>query len=142
MSIVLDIEMEDEYSKSVETLLVFLGDRRPKLFGALQAIKITAFDPPKLPSLSETPVAELFALPNKPIHSLSAEHLVRYAQIVDTALLKSYLIIRLSLVGSLCRLENWCEVAETEAVLRDRKVRTIYICQLLLDQRTVFCRVD
>jgi hypothetical protein len=49
---------------------------------------------------------------------------LRFAQIVDTALYKSYLIIRPALLGSLCRVANWCEVTEVEDDLRARKVRT------------------
>lgn len=43
---------------------------------------------------------------------------------MDTALYKSYLIIRPALLGSLCRVANWCEVSEVEDDLRARKVWT------------------
>lgn len=75
-----------------------------------------------MPALSEASVEELFALPNHAPQALIPEQLLRYAQIVDTALFKSYLVVRPSLVGSLCRIDNWCEVAEVEEVLRERKV--------------------
>ncbi|KAG9051519.1 Vacuolar morphogenesis protein 6 [Tulasnella sp. UAMH 9824] len=112
---------KDDYQRSIENLLVYLGDRRPKFSGALQTFGITPAKAPELPNLSETSVDELFALPNQPPPSLIPEQLLRYAQIVDTALFKSYLVIRPSLVGSLCRLDNWCEVAEVEEVLKERK---------------------
>ncbi|KAG8887443.1 Vacuolar morphogenesis protein 6 [Tulasnella sp. 332] len=97
------------------------GDRRPKLSGALATFNITPAKAPELSTLSETSVSDLFALPNLPLPALTPEQLLRYAQIVDTVLFKSYLINRPSLVGSLCRLDNWCEVAEVEEVLKDRK---------------------
>ncbi|KAG9004579.1 Vacuolar morphogenesis protein 6 [Tulasnella sp. JGI-2019a] len=112
---------KDDFARSVENLLVYLGDRRPKLSGALATFNITPAKAPELSTLSETSTSELFALPNLPLPSLTPEQLLRYAQIVDTALFKSYLIIRPSLVGSLCRLDNWCEVEEVEEVLKDRK---------------------
>lgn len=114
--------LSDDYQRSIENLLVYLGDRRPKFSGALQTFGITPAKAPEMPSLSETSVDELFALPNQPPPSLIPEQLLRYAQIVDTALFKSYLVVRPSLVGSLCRLENWCEVAEVEEVLKERMV--------------------
>ncbi|KAG8897845.1 Vacuolar morphogenesis protein 6 [Tulasnella sp. 403] len=111
----------DDSRRSIENLLVYLGDRRPKLSGALLAFHITPEKAPDLPDLSETSIEDLFLMPNQPIPSLIPEQLLRYAQIVDTALFKSYLVIRPGLVGSLCRLDNWCEVAEVEEVLRERK---------------------
>jgi Vam6/Vps39-like protein vacuolar protein sorting-associated protein 39 len=41
---------------------------------------------------------------------------------VDTALYKSYLLIRPALLGPLCRVANWCEVSEVEEELRAREV--------------------
>ncbi|WFD33112.1 Vacuolar morphogenesis protein 6 [Malassezia sp. CBS 17886] len=40
------------------------------------------------------------------------------AHVVDTALFKTFLHTKPGLVGPLCRVENWCEVAELEALLR------------------------
>lgn len=65
---------------------------------------------------------DLFNLPNVPLTSLTPDQLVRFAQVVDTALFKSYLIIRPGLLGPLCRLDNWCEVSEVEEVLQEREV--------------------
>lgn len=62
-------------------------------------------------------------MPNAPLSALTPEQLLRYAQIVDTVLFKSYLLIRPGLLGSLCRVANWCEVSEIEEELRARKVR-------------------
>jgi len=63
-------------------------------------------------------------MPNSPPSALIPDQLVRFAQIVDTALFKSYLAIRPSLLGPLCRIDNWCEVSEVEQVLRGREKHT------------------
>ncbi|KAG6810469.1 hypothetical protein H0H92_011733 [Tricholoma furcatifolium] len=108
--------------RSIEALLRYLSDRRPKLGKALESVGIT----PKNQShaaapLSEASIEDLFALPNAPLAVLTPEQLLRCAQIVDTALYKSYLVIRPSLLGSLCRLPNWCEVSEVQEDLRTRQ---------------------
>lgn len=113
--------------QAVETLLRYLSDRRPKLSGALATLGITPAQAHKHPTLSSNSVDSLLALPDGvPIGSLVPEQLLRFAQIVDTALFKSYLIIRPGLVGSLCRLDNWCEVQEVEEELRNRQVCLIF----------------
>lgn len=110
--------------EAVETLLRYLSDRRPTLSGALGALGITPAQAHLHPTLSSNEVASLLALPDGiPIGSLVPEQLLRFAQIVDTALFKSYLVIRPRLVGSLCRIDNWCEVQEVEEELRAREVR-------------------
>lgn len=113
----------DDLHRSVETLLRYLGDRRPKLWGALSALHISSSQSSEHASLSTTSIDELFELPNSPPSALIPDQLVRFAQIVDTALFKSYLAIRPSLLGPLCRIDNWCEVSEVEQVLRSREVR-------------------
>ncbi|THV01026.1 hypothetical protein K435DRAFT_718392 [Dendrothele bispora CBS 962.96] len=113
----------DNLRRSVETLVRYLGDRRPKLAGALAAIGITPADQAhKIAPLSESSVDDLFAMPNAPLSALTPEQLQRYAQIVDTALFKSYLMVRPTLAGSLFRIPNWCEVQEVEGVLRSRQM--------------------
>ena len=66
-------------------------------------------------------------------HALSVvlEQVVRFAQIVDTALFKAYLVARPGLIGSLCSLPNWCEVTEVQEVLMEREVGD-YLIKLLL----------
>ncbi|KJA16870.1 hypothetical protein HYPSUDRAFT_46906 [Hypholoma sublateritium FD-334 SS-4] len=114
--------LHGELNQSIETLVRYLSDRRPKLDAALKAIGVTPASQSHLASpLSEATVEELFALPNAPLSALTPEQLLRFAQIVDTALYKSYLIIRPALLGSLCRIANWCEVSEVEEDLRTRK---------------------
>lgn len=75
-----------------------------------------------MPALSAASVEDLFALPDAPLSSLTPEQLVRFGQIVDTALFKSYLIVRPGLLAPLCRSGNWCEVSEVEKELRAREV--------------------
>ena len=53
---------------------------------------------------------------------LEPEQLLRMAQVIYTALLKVYLVARPVLVGSLCRIENWCDVEEVEELLKAQKV--------------------
>ena len=118
-----DMSPSDDLHRSVETLVRYLADRRPKLHAALLSVNITPESQSDVASpLSEASIEELFALPNAPLSVLTPEQLLRFAQIVDTALYKSYLIIRPVLLGSLCRVANWCEVSEVEEDLRARKV--------------------
>lgn len=117
----------DAATRSIETLLRFLSDRRPKVGGALEALHINPSQSHQIASLSETSTEDIFALPNLPLSALTPDQLLRFAQIVDTALFKSYLVNRPGLLGSLCRVPNWCEVSEVEEELRARKVR----CQFM-----------
>jgi hypothetical protein len=84
--------------------------------------------PPSIDSLTPfkmIPRSELRSYPDVPFEELSPEQVVRVAQIVYTALLKVYLAIRPVLVGSLCRIENWCEVEEVEELLTSKQVGTV-----------------
>jgi hypothetical protein len=49
---------------------------------------------------------------------------VELSQIIDTTLLKAYLLTGSSLVGPLVRLENQCNIGESVALLKQYKVRT------------------
>ncbi|KAH9481762.1 Vacuolar morphogenesis protein 6 [Psilocybe cubensis] len=112
----------DDLPRAIETLMRYLSDRRPKLRAALEAVGITPESQSHIASpLSEASVADLFALPNAPLSALTPDQLLRFAQIVDTAMYKSFLINRPILLGSLCRIANWCEVSEVEEDLRARK---------------------
>ena len=102
----------------------YLTEPRPRLNAALKAVGITPGNQSDgFPPLSEVSVEDFFALPNLPLSGLTPEQLLRYAQIIDTTLYKSYLIIRPVLLGSLCRTPNWCEVSEVEEDLYARQVR-------------------
>lgn len=102
--------------------MVHLSDRRPKVAAALEALHITSAEAHQMPLLSAASKEDLFALPDAPLTAMTPEELVRFAQIVDTALFKCYLLIRPGLLVSLCRVTNWCEVSEVEEVLRAREV--------------------
>ncbi|KAJ3995861.1 hypothetical protein F5050DRAFT_1764139 [Lentinula boryana] len=114
----------DDYRRSIESLVrSFLPDRRVKLGAALNAVGITPADQAhQITPLSTTSVEDLYALPSAPLTQLTPEQLLRYAQIVDTALFKSYLVVRPVLAGSLFRVSNWCEVEEVEGVLKAREM--------------------
>ena len=114
--------LADNFYRSVDTLWRYLTDRRPKVTGALAGFNITPALSHTVTFLSEIPTNDLFALPNMPLSSLNSEQLIRFAQIIDTALFKSYLVIKPSLLGPLCRVQNWCEVSEVEEELRAREV--------------------
>ncbi|THH21289.1 hypothetical protein EW146_g228 [Bondarzewia mesenterica] len=118
------VRPRDEFSRSVESLLRYLPDRRQKIAGALEAFQITPAQSHQHVGVSEASVAELFEIPSSPMSALTPEQLIRYARIVDTALFKSYLIIRPGLLGPLCRRDNWCEVEEVEEVLAAREKYT------------------
>lgn len=62
---------------------------------------------------------------------LTPEELLRFAQVVDTALYKSYIVIRPGLLSSFCRLPNWCEVSEVEEDLRSHQVGCSFFPALL-----------
>lgn len=111
----------DEFKLSTRALDVFLVDKRPKIPPALQIFGITAAQSGDVPALSAASVSELMDLPSAPLSTLTPEQLVRVAQLVDTALFRLYLFTKPSLIGALCRVDNWCEVVEVEEALRSRK---------------------
>ena len=103
----------------------YLTDRRPKVAGALATVNIASAQSHQWPTLSEISSDELFSLPDVPLSLLTPQQLIRFAQIVDTALFKSYLLYRPALLGSLCRVANWCEVEE-ELHAREVCLRSYY----------------
>ncbi|XAO26749.1 hypothetical protein I312_105589 [Cryptococcus bacillisporus CA1280] len=107
---------------ALEALLYFLSDRRQKLSGAISSPALSALPPESsLPPLSALPPTALHALPSIPFTEMNPEELVRMAQVVYTALMRVYLKARPVLVGSLCRIENWCDVEEVEGLLKEQK---------------------
>ncbi|KAI0041201.1 hypothetical protein FA95DRAFT_1611206 [Auriscalpium vulgare] len=111
----------DDYARAIESLFKYLPDRRTKLIGALEAFHITPAHSHRHSPLSESSPEDLRDIPSAPLSVLTPDQLVRYAQVVDTALFKSYLIARPGLLGALCRRDNWCEVSEVEEVLAARE---------------------
>lgn len=102
--------------------MIYLSDRRQKLAGAIANLDKPLPPIDSLPPLKTVTPTELLHYPSVPMTELTPEELVRVSQIVYTALIKVYLMIRPSLVGSLCRIENWCEVEEVEELLKERSV--------------------
>ena len=107
---------------ALEALMYYLSDRRQKLTGAITTNGLPSES--SVPPLSLLDASELHALPSVPMTELEPEQLLRMAQIIYTALLKVYLVARPILVGSLCRIENWCDVHEVEGLLKAQKVAT------------------
>lgn len=114
----------------MEALMYYLSDRRQKLTGAINQLSSATPLPSEdsLPPLSSLPARQLHELPKVPFTDLSPEQLLRTAQVIYTALLKVYLVARPILVGSLCRIENWCDVEEVEELLKAQKVSCRAIC--------------
>lgn len=117
--------------QSVEVLLRYLADRRQKVNKALASLphKERPSTSDHLPNAS---AEELLAVPDGPMTSLNPCQLHRAAQVVDTALFKCYLLVRPTLLGSLCRLDNWCEAEEVEDLLMSAKVGDSILMQELL----------
>ncbi|GMK59883.1 hypothetical protein CspeluHIS016_0901000 [Cutaneotrichosporon spelunceum] len=114
------MEEETVPPKAVDELIYYLSDRRQKLSGAISALKEPLPAETDLPPLSELDAATIHALSDGPLTELDPEQLLRTAQVVYTCLLKVYLVARPSLVGSLCRIENWVDVAAVEPLLREK----------------------
>lgn len=121
---------------AIDELIYYLSDRRQKIAGAIP--NVTLPSEAGLPALSSLPAADVHALFNGPITELNPEQLLRTAQVVYTSLLKVYLIVRPSLVGSLCRIENWCDVTEVEPLLREKHrfddLRDLYMQKQMHDK--------
>uniref|UniRef100_A0A0K3CJ75 BY PROTMAP: gi/342319407/gb/EGU11356.1/ Rab guanyl-nucleotide exchange factor [Rhodotorula glutinis ATCC 204091] n=1 Tax=Rhodotorula toruloides TaxID=5286 RepID=A0A0K3CJ75_RHOTO len=109
-----------DYSRSVDELVRYLTDRRQKYAQAFAALLPSSRPTPSSPRPAAD-ADELLSLPNEPLTKLSPDQLARVAQVVDTALFRSYLATKPVMVGPLCRIENWCEVAEVEELLLDAK---------------------
>lgn len=102
--------------------MYFLSDRRQKFTGAITTRSNPLPSESDFPPLSAVPAADLHSLPSIPMTDYGPEQLLRMAQIIYTGLLKVYLVARPILVGSLCRIENWCDVDEVEELLKAQKV--------------------
>jgi hypothetical protein len=109
-------------ARSIDELIRYLTDRRQKYSQALAALPNETRPVPADARPPASP-SELFHLPNEPLTKLEPEQLARVAQVVDTALFRTYLATRPVMIGPLCRIENWCEVEEVEELLLEAKVR-------------------
>lgn len=98
---------------ALDALARFLTDRR-RVVRPLVAHLSSA-------SSQEPRAAEaLLALPisHTALETLDEEQLMLVAQLVDTALFKTFLHTKPALVGPLCRVDNWCEVRQVERLLK------------------------
>jgi hypothetical protein len=111
--------------------MYFLSDRRQKLTGAIKLLGAPLPSESSFPPLSAVSAFDLHRLPSIPMTEYDPEQLLRMAQIVYTGLLKVYLVARPILVGSLCRIENWCDVDEVEELLKAQKVGAVTFAEPL-----------
>ncbi|CAI2165267.1 3075_t:CDS:10 [Funneliformis geosporum] len=109
--VVLENEIDAENSEvlegklleeAVHTLIKFLTDRRQKLFKVL--------------NYNQGSQSFQTNLVNGDLN-----HFLKLAELVDTTLLKSYMVINDALVGPLLRVNNYCNVEEVEGLLLERK---------------------
>jgi hypothetical protein len=103
-------------SRSIDVLIRYLTDRRQKYALALSALPALQ-RPSSMTSRIPATAVELYHLPDLPLDELSIEQLVQVAVITDTTLFRCYLSEKKMMLGSLCRIENWCEVEEVEEAL-------------------------
>ncbi|KAI9010949.1 CNH domain-containing protein [Phycomyces nitens] len=87
---------------AVTYLIRFLTDKRQKLSKKLNGA----------PNSQKSP---------KPLEGKELEDLMYEATLVDTALLKAYMMTNDALVGPLLRVQNHCDVQECETILMDKK---------------------
>jgi hypothetical protein len=111
--------------QALEALMYFLSDRRQKLTGAISSLPVPLPAESTFPPLSSLSGEDLHQIPSIPMTEYDSDQLLRVAQVVYTALIKVYLIARPVLVGSLCRIENWCDVEEVEELLKEKKVSSV-----------------
>ncbi|RIA80537.1 CNH domain-containing protein [Glomus cerebriforme] len=95
--------------EAVQTLIKFLTDRRQKISKILQVHKTSEPTPPASPSNRTNLV------------NGNLNHTLKLAELVDTTLLKSYMVTNDALVGPLLRVQNYCNAEEVEGLLLERK---------------------
>ncbi|KAI8366276.1 CNH domain-containing protein [Choanephora cucurbitarum] len=100
---------------AVTYLIRYLTDKRQKLARKMNnsnSHPASLASSNKLSSLSEKSTSE---------NSEDEEELLYQATLVDTSLLKSYMMTNDALVGPLLRVQNHCDVKECENILMDKK---------------------
>ncbi|KDN52129.1 hypothetical protein K437DRAFT_232725 [Tilletiaria anomala UBC 951] len=110
---------DDAFRASLDALGKFLADRRRIFKPLLESHPESHVAQSK--SQEHRDVSQLLAIPSAPLSTLTLDQLSDVAQVVDTALLKTFLEMKPALIGPLCRLENWCKVEEVEELLQERK---------------------
>jgi Vam6/Vps39-like protein vacuolar protein sorting-associated protein 39 len=96
--------------EAVQTLIQFLTDRRQKLSKVLNYHQVHKTNE----SASQSNQTNLV--------NGNLDHILKLAELVDTTLLKSYMVTNDALVGPLLRVNNYCNVEEVEGLLLERKV--------------------
>ncbi|CAG8564725.1 9381_t:CDS:10, partial [Ambispora gerdemannii] len=101
--------------EAVSALIRFLTDRRQKISKILHLQSHRSIDstPPGSPSSNRPSLNSL--------SNLDTHQIMKTAELVDTSLLKSYMIKNDALVGPLLRVPNHCNVGESEGLLLERK---------------------
>jgi hypothetical protein len=120
------------FRSSVEVLIRYLTDRRQQVnraFGATQDRQGLKEEEGGQGGEEKQAVEDLqpsetiFQLEDRPISEIETRaELVQVAKVIDTSLFKSYLVLRPTMLGPLCRLPNWCEVEQVEGLLMEAKV--------------------
>ncbi|WFC99446.1 Vacuolar morphogenesis protein 6 [Malassezia yamatoensis] len=99
---------------ALDALARFLTDRRRVLRPLVE--KLSSQTSSQVEHSAET----LLAIPSfSALDTLNEEQVALSAQVVDTALFKTLLHTKPSLVGALCRLDNWCEIREVKGLLEE-----------------------
>ncbi|KAI8342574.1 vacuolar sorting protein 39 domain 2-domain-containing protein [Chlamydoabsidia padenii] len=99
---------------AITYLIRFLTDKRQKLSKQMAAS----------PTANGTTIASSSSLTpssSSAITTITPQDLLEQATLVDTTLLKSYMLTNDALVGPLLRVQNHCDVEECEAILMDKK---------------------
>lgn len=112
---------DEAHRKSLNALGKFPADRRRIFKPILENHPESHLAQSK--SQEHRDVASLLATPSVPFSSLSLDRLTDVAQVVDTALPKTFLETKPALIGSLGRSENWFKVEQVEGLLMEKKVR-------------------
>lgn len=100
-----------ELENAVECLIRFLADKRQKISKLLQTLQNNH---------------DSFSYRHSNQEDEAEDHL-QTLEIVDTALLKSYMMTHERLVGSLLRVNNHCNPDETESLLLKHKVCNVFV---------------
>ncbi|POV99157.1 hypothetical protein PSTT_13970, partial [Puccinia striiformis] len=129
------IDDDVHFRASVEVLVRYLTDRRQHVNRAFLALNSTTSTSTTTISTTTTTTTEKEEEgeeedskkkrnqhEDRPISEIdNIEELIEIAQVIDTTLFKSYLALRPTMLGPLCRLPNWCQVDQVESLLMDAK---------------------
>ncbi|KNF04168.1 hypothetical protein PSTG_02519 [Puccinia striiformis f. sp. tritici PST-78] len=129
------IDDDVHFKASVEVLIRYLTDRRQHVNRAFLALNSTTSTSTTTISTTTTTTTEKEEEgeeedskkkrnqhEDRPISEIdNIEELIEIAQVIDTTLFKSYLALRPTMLGPLCRLPNWCQVDQVESLLMDAK---------------------